>query len=104
MSATRILWGQILVVFTVVLVTVWTATQWTAWRLGYQPQLGQPWFELTHGIPVYFLSGGGTPMMPTHPVCSSKGHASQPRMRLFQLLTAVVLGLAPVLTTERVMR
>jgi type IV secretion system protein VirD4 len=53
MSATRILWGQILVVFTVVFVTMWTATQWTAWRLGYQPQLGQPWFELAHGIPVY---------------------------------------------------
>ena len=53
MSATKILWGQILVVLMVVLVTMWAATQWTAWRLGYQPQLGQPWFELAHGIPVY---------------------------------------------------
>jgi type IV secretion system protein VirD4 len=53
MSATRILWGRILVVLTVVLVMMWAATQWTAWRLGYQPQLGQPWFELTHGVPVY---------------------------------------------------
>jgi type IV secretion system protein VirD4 len=53
MSATKILWGQILVVFAVVLCTTWTATQWTAWRLGYQPQLGHPWFELAHGIPVY---------------------------------------------------
>jgi hypothetical protein len=53
MSATRILWGQILVVLTVVLVMMWAATQWTAWRLGYQPQLGQPWFELAHGVPVY---------------------------------------------------
>ena len=53
MSATKILWGQIIVVLTVVLVTMWAATQWTAWRLGFQPQLGQPWFELAHGIPVY---------------------------------------------------
>jgi type IV secretion system protein VirD4 len=53
MSATKILWGQILVVLMVVLVTMWAATQWTAWRLGFQPQLGQPWFELVHGIPVY---------------------------------------------------
>jgi type IV secretion system protein VirD4 len=32
---------------------MWTATQWTAWRLGYQPQLGQPWFEVARGIPIY---------------------------------------------------
>jgi hypothetical protein len=30
--------------------TLWAATQWTAWRLGYQPQLGQPWFELWPGV------------------------------------------------------
>jgi type IV secretion system protein VirD4 len=53
MSATRILWGQITVVLTLVLVTTWAATQWTAWRLGYQPQLGQPWFELAPGVPIY---------------------------------------------------
>ncbi|WP_065754536.1 conjugal transfer protein TraG [Bradyrhizobium paxllaeri] len=53
MSATRILWGQITVVLTLVLVTTWAATQWTAWRLGYQSQLGQPWFELAAGIPIY---------------------------------------------------
>ncbi|HEV2605614.1 MAG TPA: conjugal transfer protein TraG [Microvirga sp.] len=44
MSATRILWGQILVVFAIVLATTWGATQWTAWRLDYQVQLGAPWF------------------------------------------------------------
>ncbi|WGJ14554.1 conjugal transfer protein TraG [Methylocapsa sp. D3K7] len=44
MPATKILWGQILVVFVIVLATTWAATQWTAWRLGYQPQLGDPWF------------------------------------------------------------
>src|SRR5215208_1039999 len=53
MSATRILWGQIACVLTVVLITMWAATQWTAWRLGYQPQLGHPWFELAPGIPIY---------------------------------------------------
>jgi type IV secretion system protein VirD4 len=53
MSATRILWGQIVVALTIVLITMWAATQWVAWKLGYQPQLGHPWFELTSGIPVY---------------------------------------------------
>jgi type IV secretion system protein VirD4 len=53
MSATRILWGQILVVLAIVLATTWAATQWVAWKLGYQPQLGQPWFELATGVPVY---------------------------------------------------
>src|SRR3546814_17488823 len=52
MSATAILWGQILVVSLIVLVTTWTATQWTAWQLGFQPQLGRPWFEL-FGWPIY---------------------------------------------------
>src|SRR5450631_3543634 len=54
MSATKVLWGQILVVFAIVLATMWAATQWVAWKLGYQPQLGQPWFELISGVPIYF--------------------------------------------------
>jgi type IV secretion system protein VirD4 len=53
MSATKILWGQIAVVFAIVVATTWAATQWVAWKLGFQPQLGQPWFELTSGVPVY---------------------------------------------------
>ncbi len=53
MSATKILWGQITTVFLIVLLTTWAATQWTAWRLGFQPQLGVPWFELA-GWPVYY--------------------------------------------------
>ena len=53
MSATKILWGQILTVFMIVLFTTWTATQWTAYRLGFQPQLGHPWFEVA-GWPVYY--------------------------------------------------
>ncbi|MCA3720356.1 conjugal transfer protein TraG [Phenylobacterium sp.] len=52
MSATKILWGQITTVFLIVLLTTWGATQWTAWRLGFQAQLGTPWFELA-GWPVY---------------------------------------------------
>lgn len=28
------------------------ATQWTAWQLGYQPELGRPWFVLM-GHPIY---------------------------------------------------
>src|SRR5437763_14553795 len=52
MTATKILWGQISIVFAVVLATMWLATQWTAWRLGFQLQLGTPWFELAGG-PVY---------------------------------------------------
>ncbi len=46
MSATRILWGQIIVVFTIIIATTWGATQWTAWRLGFQPELGPAWFSL----------------------------------------------------------
>jgi type IV secretion system protein VirD4 len=51
-TATKILWGQISIVFAVVLATMWLATQWTAWRLGFQSQLGRPWFEFA-GRPVY---------------------------------------------------
>jgi hypothetical protein len=46
-NATKILWGQITLVFSIVLIATWAATQWTAWRLGYQQQLGPPWFELS---------------------------------------------------------
>jgi len=52
LSAAKILWGQILIVLTVVLAAIWGATQWTAWRLGFQAQLGRPWFEFL-GTPVY---------------------------------------------------
>ncbi|MFG1360127.1 MULTISPECIES: conjugal transfer protein TraG [Xanthobacter] len=53
MSATKILWGQIIVVCLIVLATTWGATQYVAWQLGFQAQLGPPWFELA-GMPVYF--------------------------------------------------
>jgi type IV secretion system protein VirD4 len=51
-SATKILWGQVITVFTIVVLTTWTATEWTAWRLGFQPELGRPWFEVLH-FPFY---------------------------------------------------
>jgi type IV secretion system protein VirD4 len=53
MSATKILWGQIIAVCAVVLAFVWSATEWTAWQLAFQPELGRPWFSLL-GWPVYF--------------------------------------------------
>ncbi len=46
MNATKILWGQILLVCAVVLGFMWAATEWTAWQLAFQPQLGRPWFML----------------------------------------------------------
>ncbi|WP_099864884.1 conjugal transfer protein TraG [Pararhizobium haloflavum] len=52
MSSTKILWGPILTVFLIVLATIWGATQYVAWSLGFQPQLGEPWFMLA-GRPVY---------------------------------------------------
>jgi type IV secretion system protein VirD4 len=52
MNATKILWGQVLLVSAVVLAFIWAATEWTAWKLGFQSQLGHPWFELV-GWPVY---------------------------------------------------
>jgi type IV secretion system protein VirD4 len=52
MSAARVLWGQAALVLTIVFLSWWGATEWTAWRLGFQPELGQPWF-LLHGWPVY---------------------------------------------------
>jgi type IV secretion system protein VirD4 len=53
MSGTKVLWGQIVIIGLIVLVTTWSATQWTAWRLGFQPELGPHWFILA-GVPVYY--------------------------------------------------
>ena len=48
----KILWGQLATVFGIVLLSIWAATQWTAASLGFQPQLGNPWFQFA-GYPVY---------------------------------------------------
>ena len=53
MSGTKILWGQVIVVGLIVLLAIWGATEWTAWRLAWQPELGRPWFELL-GFKVYY--------------------------------------------------
>jgi len=46
MPVTKVLWGQIMIVIAVVVMATWGATQWTAWRLGYQIELGQPWMQI----------------------------------------------------------
>jgi len=53
MSATKILWAPILTVVLIVLIAIWGATQYVAWSLGYQTQLGAPWLTLL-GHPVYY--------------------------------------------------
>lgn len=53
MTPTKLLIGQILVVFAIVIAGVWAATQWAAAMLAYQPELGLPWFRLGT-VPVYY--------------------------------------------------
>src|SRR3546814_9288213 len=52
LTPTKLLVGQIFVVFEIVIAGVWAATQWCAAQLGYQPQLGPAWFIL-FDTPVY---------------------------------------------------
>jgi type IV secretion system protein VirD4 len=52
MTPTKLLIGQIIIVFAIVVAGVWAATQWAAAMLAYQTQLGAPWFILFH-TPVY---------------------------------------------------
>ncbi|MER8562247.1 conjugal transfer protein TraG [Mesorhizobium sp. M0578] len=52
MTPTKLLIGQIAVVFAIVILGVWTATQWCAHMLSYQPPLGAPWF-VAAAWPVY---------------------------------------------------
>jgi type IV secretion system protein VirD4 len=52
MSPTKLLLGQILIVFAIVILGVWASTQWCAAMLGYQHQLGPAWFAL-FGTPIY---------------------------------------------------
>lgn len=46
MTPTKLLLGQILVVFAIMLLGVWAATQWAAAMLAYQRELGAPWFVI----------------------------------------------------------
>lgn len=52
MTPTKLLIGQILVVLAIIVAGIWSATQWAAAALAYQPQLGEPWL-LFLGMPVY---------------------------------------------------
>jgi type IV secretion system protein VirD4 len=52
MTPTKLLIGQILIVFAIMVLGVWAATQWAAAMLGYQPRLGLAWFFLGE-LPVY---------------------------------------------------
>ncbi|MDX8536531.1 conjugal transfer protein TraG [Mesorhizobium abyssinicae] len=52
MTPTKLLIGQIAVVFAIVILGVWTSTQWCAHMLGYQSPLGVPWFVVA-GWPIY---------------------------------------------------
>ncbi|WP_068084064.1 conjugal transfer protein TraG [Novosphingobium rosa] len=52
MTPTKLLLGQILAVFSIVLAGIWTATQWAAWRLAWQPELGPAWFTFVR-VPFY---------------------------------------------------
>ncbi|AUC97787.1 conjugal transfer protein TraG [Bradyrhizobium sp. SK17] len=52
MFPARIYVGQVAVVFGIVVVSTWGATQWTAAALGYQQRLGEPWFLIV-GYRVY---------------------------------------------------
>ena len=52
MTPTKLLIGQITVVFAIVVLGVWAASQWCAAMLAYQPELGPAWFSLGP-LPVY---------------------------------------------------
>lgn len=52
MTPTKLLIGQILIVFSIVILGVWTATQVAAYQLGDQAGLGRPWWVL-FGFPLY---------------------------------------------------
>ncbi len=52
MPSTKFLWGQVLLVLVAAGLASWTATEWTAWRLGFQLQLGAPW-RIIAGLPLY---------------------------------------------------
>ncbi|MEO1087945.1 MAG: conjugal transfer protein TraG, partial [Acidobacteriota bacterium] len=53
MTPTKILIGQAVIVFAIIALSLWAATQWTAHQLGYQPRLGLPWFTVGDQ-PIYY--------------------------------------------------
>jgi len=76
MTPTKLLIGQIIIVFAIVLVGVWFATQWAAAELAYQPELGLPWF-IALGRPIYApwaLFGWWSPAWCGHPTSRSRSN------------------------------
>ena len=53
MTPTKILIGQMITVFAIVIGGLWLATQWAAAMLGHQARLGPAWFDVL-GLPVYY--------------------------------------------------
>lgn len=51
-TPTKLLIGQILIVFAIVALGLWAATEWAASMLAYQRELGPSWFSLGE-LPVY---------------------------------------------------
>ncbi|MFC3070473.1 conjugal transfer protein TraG [Phenylobacterium soli] len=52
MNGSKVMWAQLALVFAIIAAGVWAATEWCAWRLAFQPELGRPWLRLA-GWPVY---------------------------------------------------
>lgn len=52
MTPTKLLIGQIFVIFAIVIGALWGATQWAAYMLHFQPRLGPPWFSI-FDTPIY---------------------------------------------------
>lgn len=52
MTPTKFLIGQIVIIFGVTVLGVWFATEWAAWHLAFQSELGLPWFNIGK-LPIY---------------------------------------------------
>ncbi|WP_341632001.1 conjugal transfer protein TraG [Sphingomonas agri] len=52
MTPTKLLIGQVFLVFAIMGLGLWAATQWAAHMLAYQPELGLPWFDIAE-LPIY---------------------------------------------------
>ena len=53
MSPQNILIGQIVIVFSTIILTTWYATQWVAFQFDYDAYLGDPWFQIAQ-YKIYF--------------------------------------------------
>ncbi len=53
MKPTTLLIGQATIVTGTITGTLWASTQWAAYKLGYQPELGEQWFSVA-GTSIYY--------------------------------------------------